>query len=113
MLSFWAKSGVPTFHSVPHHSFDVAAVCLVLLEKIRVPLSLSPQSLVALVALHDIGKFTRPFQSKAPDLWPECLGAFAPAPTGWPHDKADYALLKSEKIWPQLTALFPAGSQSW
>jgi CRISPR-associated endonuclease/helicase Cas3 len=49
-------------------------------------------TLAALVALHDVGKFTRPFQAKVPALWPLSLGPFLPPPPGF-HDDAGYALL--------------------
>ncbi|MGI8497905.1 MAG: HD domain-containing protein, partial [Gemmatimonadaceae bacterium] len=34
--------------------------------------------LVALVALHDLGKFAPGFQAKAPTYWPAALGACEP-----------------------------------
>jgi CRISPR-associated endonuclease/helicase Cas3 len=51
------------------------------------------RTIAALVALHDIGKFTRPFQGKAPELWPSALGPFAAPPAFPPHDTAGYWLL--------------------
>lgn len=50
-------------------------------------------ALVALVALHDIGKFSLPFQAKREDLWPPVLGSITrhAAPR---HDTAGYGLLK-------------------
>jgi hypothetical protein len=34
----------------------------------------------ALIALHDVGKFSRTFQVQAPELWPLSLGPFEPPP---------------------------------
>jgi CRISPR-associated endonuclease/helicase Cas3 len=79
-------------HSVPHHSLDVAACALVLLSAFRPPVEVPDATLAALVALHDVGKFTRPFQAQVPDLWPPSLGPFVQPPPGY-HDDAGYALL--------------------
>jgi CRISPR-associated endonuclease/helicase Cas3 len=97
IFEFWAKSGregeTAPMHSVPHHSLDVAASAYVLLSPFRVPVSVPAPTLAALVALHDIGKFTRPFQAKVQKLWPPALGAFETPPPGPPHDDAGFALL--------------------
>jgi hypothetical protein len=50
------------------------------------PVDLDPRLLAFLVALHDIGKFSRPFQAKAPEYWPTALGFYRPAPAGPAHD---------------------------
>ncbi|MGE0258101.1 MAG: CRISPR-associated helicase Cas3' [Alphaproteobacteria bacterium] len=94
LFQFWAKSGQDggPMHSVPHHSLDVAASALVLLSAFRPPVAIAPATLTALVALHDVGKFTRPFQAKVPELWPPALGAFRMPPPGF-HDDDGYALL--------------------
>jgi CRISPR-associated endonuclease/helicase Cas3 len=95
-FEFWAKSGregePAPMHSVPHHSLDVAASAVVLLTAFRSPVDLPAATLAALVALHDVGKFTRPFQAKVPTLWPPSLGPFSQPPPGF-HDDAGYALL--------------------
>jgi CRISPR-associated endonuclease/helicase Cas3 len=78
--------------SVPHHSLDVAASATVLLTAFRPPVDVPMETLAALVALHDIGKFTRPFQAKVPELWPPSLGPFVQPPPGF-HDDAGYVLL--------------------
>jgi len=109
MLDFWAKSSrgdaaVP-MHSVAHHSLDVAAAATMLLEELRPPERIAPQTLVTLVALHDIGKFTRNFQAKVPDLWPPLLGPYAPPLAGYPHDETGYALLAGP-LSAQLAPLF-------
>src|SRR5215469_8238616 len=96
LFEFWAKSGrdgePAPMHSVPHHSLDVAASALVLLTGFRPPMDVPAATLAALVALHDVGKFTRPFQAKVPELWPRSLGPFVQPPPGF-HDDAGYALL--------------------
>jgi CRISPR-associated endonuclease/helicase Cas3 len=79
-------------HSVPHHSLDVAASATVLLTAFRPPVDVPTETLAALVALHDVGKFTRPFQAKVPELWPPSLGPFVQPPPGF-HDDAGYAVL--------------------
>ena len=79
-------------HSVPHHSLDVAASALVLLTAFRPPIDVPAPTLAALVALHDVGKFTRPFQAKVPKLWPPSLHPFVQPPPGF-HDDAGYLLL--------------------
>ena len=95
-FEFWAKSGregePAPMHSVPHHSLDVAASAMVLLSAFRPPVDVPAATLAALVALHDIGKFTRPFQWKVQKLWPPSLGPLAQPPPGF-HDDAGYALL--------------------
>jgi CRISPR-associated endonuclease/helicase Cas3 len=56
-----------------------------------------------LVALHDIGKFTRPFQAKVPELWPPALGPYEKRP-GF-HDQDGYTLLCG-KLAGRLDSLF-------
>jgi CRISPR-associated endonuclease/helicase Cas3 len=96
MLQFWAKSGregePARMHSVPHHCLDVAASAAVLLTAFRIPVAVPTSALAALIAFHDIGKFTRPFQAKVPELWPPLLGEFQGKLAGF-HDDAGYALL--------------------
>ncbi len=46
-----------------------------------------------LIALHDLGKFSRPFQAKAEEHWPSTvLGAFQGALPDPGHDSVGYAL---------------------
>ncbi len=95
LFEFWAKSrreGDPApMHSVPHHSLDVAASAFVLLSAFRCSIDVEKAALAMLVALHDIGKFTRPFQAKVPELWPPSLGPYEKRP-GF-HDQDGYTLL--------------------
>lgn len=110
MLAFWAKSGhgddTAEMHSIAHHSLDVAAAAATLLPELRLPARIESQTLVALVALHDIGKFTRTFQAKVPALWPSSLGPFVPPPAGNPHDATGYALLVDPLLSAHLAPLF-------
>jgi CRISPR-associated endonuclease/helicase Cas3 len=101
-LSFWGKAqpdaaASHTSHAVAYHGLDVAAAALALIDSgvVKVPaLFRGPgleRSIAALIALHDIGKFTRSFQCKSPDHWPPQLGPLKPPPA-FPHDLAGFAL---------------------
>ena len=83
--SFWGKAQPmgdgPGYHPLPLHSLDVAAVGSVLLTSERGPartlphlLGISPGETVrvvsCLLALHDVGKFAKRFQAKAPQWFP-------------------------------------------
>jgi CRISPR-associated endonuclease/helicase Cas3 len=118
-LSFWGKSkadsaadsaGADT-HPAPFHMLDVAAVAQSWLT------SNDPfipgvgdnardvwPAIIALVALHDIGKFSLPFQAKRPDLWPAALGALKTLETPR-HDTAGYALLRDFALAGNLAAI--------
>ena len=106
MLEFWGKArpsetGGPTWHPAAYHCLDVGAVAFVLL---RDGVSRPPPpwdgpelriSIAALIALHDVGKFTRPFQIKRPDFWPPVLGRMEATP-GPSHDTAGFVLLQRQ-----------------
>lgn len=81
-------------HPLLAHSLDVAAVSLALPQRKSIPL---PDSALAyVVALHDVGKISRPFQGKVPGLWPSrLLGPFPVngVPAGPGHDEVGFALL--------------------
>jgi CRISPR-associated endonuclease/helicase Cas3 len=100
-LSFWGKTrlrpdGSPGWHPVAFHSLDVAAVGAVLLRAgLPVVDPTLHTLLLTLLAWHDIGKFTRPFQCKAPTFWPPALGPFKAAVSRDGHDTAGYALLST------------------
>jgi CRISPR-associated endonuclease/helicase Cas3 len=49
--------------------------------------------LLFLLALHDIGKISRPFQAKAPEHWPAMLGRRGERKVGPRHDAAGLVLL--------------------
>ena len=90
ILRFWGKAQPrdavrgPKFHPLPYHSLDVAAVGEVLLTSDRgfgecfsgllgLPRGDADPLICYLLALHDIGKFARKFQAKAPSHYPECF----------------------------------------
>lgn len=92
-LDFWGKARPSTdqgarWHPVAYHLLDVAAVADRLLlarpsmaarlaRLLGLPVEESSALVVALAALHDLGKFAPAFQSKAPAHWPAgALGAF-------------------------------------
>src|SRR5262249_14441024 len=77
-------------------------------------LNIDPQALGAailpLVALHDIGKLSRAFQAKRPDLWPSCLGPAEPKPADQRHDDLSFLLLcrdENDGVGDLLMPLFP------
>ena len=82
---FWGKAQPmgdgPGYHPLPLHSLDVAAVGNVLLTSERGPARTLPDLLgislgetvrvvSCLLALHDVGKFAKRFQAKAPQWFP-------------------------------------------
>src|SRR5690606_1872079 len=102
-LLFWGKAGgaqfdEPAWHPLAYHNLDVAAVADVLLcasprklNTIARLLAIMPerarQMLVALIALHDVGKFSKAFQAKNADAWPEdVLGVYPDRLAGGRHD---------------------------
>lgn len=111
MLSFWGKaqssaSSVP-MHPVAYHCLDVAA-CAERILRVR-PLARRRAArlfqgdsdavaslLVALVAIHDVGKFAASFQDKRGDLFPSVL---SPVPPGVPktyHTEDGFAVWRAE-----------------
>lgn len=110
LLTFWGKTAADegvTARSHPAllHMLDVGAVAHCLLEAgawaapafVDADSTAIRRAIVSLVALHDIGKFTRPFQGKVPQLWPPVLGPFAASPGFQPHDTAGYWLLSGAR----------------
>ena len=90
LLRFWGKAQPdnpdrgPRWHPLAYHSLDVAAVGGVLLATERgfgecfsrllgLPREKSDALVRYLIALHDIGKFARKFQAKAPQHYPDCF----------------------------------------
>ncbi len=65
-------------HPLAAHSLDVAAVAMLLPHPTA--MALPRRTLGFLVALHHIGKFSRPFQSLALEHWP--ASARSPHPRG-------------------------------
>lgn len=94
-MQFWGKARPPqgtqvTWHPVAYHLLDVAAVVeAILLSR---PITRQRASsllqatnddavtfLVALAALHDIGKFAPGFQAMSAEHWPNALKSFKPS----------------------------------
>lgn len=136
VLAFWGKARPDTdaahpWHPVAYHLLDVAATAQAILAARPVTraragrlLGTAPDDaarlLVALIALHDLGKFAPAFQVKAPELWPASLGICAPervrpgrhTDDGYVLWESRLAALARERLWPQghhtLAALAPA-----
>ncbi|CAK0779865.1 CRISPR-associated endonuclease/helicase Cas3 [Azospirillaceae bacterium] len=111
ILLFWGKSrqnipDTPLFHPTVFHCLDVAAVGDVLVEQssyLSEPIAEAfelkgnPQELRRLIgfllSLHDLGKLSRPFLAKIPELWPEAqLGSLKKEASGPRHDLAGWAM---------------------
>ena len=90
ILRFWGKARPsdpergPRWHPLAYHSLDVAAVGNMLLTSDRglgecfsrllgLPRGDADSLVHYLLALHDIGKFARKFQAKAPNHYPDCF----------------------------------------
>ena len=120
-LAFWGKArpseeGEESWHSVAYHSLDVAAVANVILRAnerklgaIARLLGTTPDNaratIVALIALHDIGKFSAAFQAKreanwpTPGVWPtQILGKQAGNDTQARHDLIGSELRRSARV---------------
>lgn len=120
--TFWGKARSSNtmgagMHPLLAHSLDVAAVAILLPR--RLTFGLAGQNLGFLVALHDIGKFSRPFQAQAPEHWPSsALGPFPSAnlpPPGPRHDALGFYLLRdvlSDRLHDVLP-LREGGRQGW
>jgi CRISPR-associated endonuclease/helicase Cas3 len=126
LLRLWGKArpdGIegPRYHPLIYHLLDVAAVGEALLRcshllgvRLRETAGVDAAGLERLVgfllALHDIGKLSRLFQAKVPELWPERLfGAQRPDPANAPrlhHTELGLELLL-ERCAPNLDAVFP------
>ena len=119
---FWGKAGheadaASSMHPLVAHSLDVAAVAI-LLSQAR-GTGLPGQAIGFLLALHDVGKFSRPFQAMAWQHWPTAsLGPWRDdrrPPPGPKHDALGFHLL--EAIFPdRVASLLPPridGRRGW
>jgi CRISPR-associated endonuclease/helicase Cas3 len=111
---FWGKARPESstgarWHPLPYHCLDVAAVGQVLLardERLRHTLAkiadLPERQVVRWVpfvlALHDLGKFSVPFQCQVPDLANELLGWSQRAPCELRHDSLGYLLFADAEV---------------
>lgn len=109
--AFWGKArpsgeAGPRWHPLAYHMLDVAAVARALLSLRPMTLRRGAQLvglgddealriLPLLAALHDLGKFARPFQSKAPEHWHEGAACPVPVDRRRPHDKDGWLLWSS------------------
>src|SRR5437879_2136773 len=99
---FWGKASStaqagPSCHPITHHSLDVAAVGAEMisrdqnrLKRMAAAVGLDIEALRGalpfLLGLHDIGKYSRVFQAKAPDHWPaSALGPYRETVPGNNH----------------------------
>lgn len=110
IADYWGKAdrrdeADPQWHPLAYHCLDVAAVADALLagspprlQWIAALCDAQPEvvhrALVVLIALHDIGKFSRHFQAKT-DLGPRSA-ALPPPPPKVRHDAIGYELLRNK-----------------
>jgi CRISPR-associated endonuclease/helicase Cas3 len=107
---FWGKASPtkqcgPTSHPIIYHSLDVAAVGSELIKRdgqrlariakaVGVEVDTLKSVIPFFLTLHDIGKYARVFQAKAPDYWPVGpLGRFRELPPGNSHVVTGFQLL--------------------
>jgi CRISPR-associated endonuclease/helicase Cas3 len=129
VLSFWGKAqpeegSRESYHPIAFHQLDVAAVANAMLEarptsraRAAALLGLGEDEahrlLVALVALHDLGKFTPYFQSKAPDCWPAALGELTSRwTTACRHTDDGYLLWRDVLAKLLIPRLWPDGEET-
>ena len=110
--NFWAKAeeNSNSFHLLPYHNLDVAAVGHVLLsldDQLQERLScflhpcakpLSRSLFTLLLALHDIGKFAESFQNLRPDLLRQLLVKESNARYLLRHDSAGWLLFRHKSV---------------
>ena len=110
-LECWGKAtprDSQPYHPAAYHCLDVAACADVLLERLpllhrRLATLLDvpdPRpSLTALISLHDIGKFSRAFQRKAPACWrPDLFGGEEP-PADPGHGTSGLFFWSEKELW--------------
>jgi len=119
---FWGKArrdedAASAIHPLVAHSLDVAAVAVLLSQACGI--GLPGQTVGFLVALHDIGKFSRPFQAMAEQHWPAAaLGLWQEdhrPPPGPKHDSLGFHLL-DRTFADRLASLLPpriTGRAGW
>lgn len=111
IAEFWGKArpngdGAPGFHPLVAHSLDVAAVAILLPGR-RVPF-VDPRMLGFLVSVHDIGKFSHPFQAKVAAHWPVgVLGPYPPQHLAGPAHDAVGASVLTNALADRFTEILP------
>lgn len=121
-LAFWGKASpvdgqVVRSHPLIAHALDVAAVAMCLAR--RCPIDASPETVAFLISLHDLGKFSRPFQGKDIGAWPVAALGPPPTPPDWPdvrHDVVGLALLMHKDLGGIFRTVIPdwkRSDQSW
>lgn len=118
--TFWGKTrvsddGASISHLASFHCMDVAAVAQVLLQH-QPPGRIDPLHwplIVTLLSWHDIGKFSRPFQAKAPPFWPAALGPYDGGTSIYGHDTTGYAMLRTDPFKAVLDRLMPDWPLGW
>lgn len=99
MFRYWAKNSRDDFsyHPLPYHSLDVAAVgytyllhdeliCSRITNLCGISLAKTPELVAFLLSLHDLGKFSETFQSKIPNLFLSLRGREAKPRGSASHD---------------------------
>ena len=114
LLQYWGKAqpkpepgdaaALVPWHPLVYHSLDVAAVGQVLLwtndrlgrlfDRLELDGSETEALFCLLLALHDLGKFSKPFQAKAPQFYPTVLGELPSLPDPG-HSRASHLLWDS------------------
>jgi CRISPR-associated endonuclease/helicase Cas3 len=114
-----APDALHASHPLLYHCLDVAAVGEALLQMrpetvartagwLGWSAEVLARLLVFMLVLHDIGKLSRPFQAKVPELWPEeLLGSLGPAPPRDPGHTTTGAWLLRQALVDELAPLFP------
>jgi CRISPR-associated endonuclease/helicase Cas3 len=116
IAAFWGKARLNVTaaiqaHPLVAHSLDVAAVAVLMAH--RLTPAIDPRMLGFLVSLHDVGKFSRPFQAKRPELWPAgTLGPYRPADiaAGPSHDAVGGFVL-SHALADRFLEILPPGNR--
>ena len=132
LLEFWGKTlrsagnssetvfnDTRSYKPVLHHLMDVAAVALrwqqlnpARLEREAALLKASPECLSKITAflagIHDLGKFSRSFQAKVPQLWPEQVLGPKREIADRGHWRNTAILLRAEPIAQEFASLFPS-----
>ena len=115
---YWGKASKEdnSYHLLPYHCLDVAAVGYLLLapdkplcQKLATQLNVKPEWLrdffVLCLALHDLGKFSRPFQGLRQGLSDDLVKEIKRMPYEERHDSLGF--------WAWIKAVTPALSENF